>query len=187
MGLSNQQQNEIEQVLKKGLRHKFNNYHPEPASMPFHTRLLGNDRLALYSFIHSLSTNFGTTIFEPVAVTIAKSKFRVVSAHTTVGSYIYSSAQDTIQKIINGLTTADNEPDKIGEIKAIRKICQTGTKEKVKLTQADLYLEDKQGKIYMFDIKTAKPNAGSFREFKRTLLEWVATVLANNSKAKVNT
>ena len=27
--------------------------------MPFHTRLLGKDRLALYSFIHSLNTNKG--------------------------------------------------------------------------------------------------------------------------------
>ncbi len=32
--------------------------------MPFHTRLLGTDRLALYSFIHSLNTNFGTSVFE---------------------------------------------------------------------------------------------------------------------------
>lgn len=36
--------------------------------MPFHTRLLGKDRMALFSFIHSLNTNFGTSIFEPVAL-----------------------------------------------------------------------------------------------------------------------
>ena len=36
-------------------------------------------------------------------------------------------------------------------------------------------------------IKTAKPNAGGFKEFKRTLLEWVAVFLANNPKAKINT
>jgi len=45
--------------------------------MPFHTRLLGEDRLALYSFIHSLNTNFGTTIFEPVAVALASTHFKV--------------------------------------------------------------------------------------------------------------
>jgi len=45
--------------------------------MPFHTRLLGKDRLALYSFIHSLNTNFGTTIFEPVAVALASTHFKV--------------------------------------------------------------------------------------------------------------
>ena len=38
----------------------------------------------------------------------------------------------------------------------------------------------------MFDIKTAKPNAGGFKEFKRTLLEWVAVILAVNPNAKIN-
>ena len=65
MALSKEQINSVEEVLKASLRNKFQNYKPEPASMPFHTRLLGKDRLALYSFIHSLNTNFGTSIFEP--------------------------------------------------------------------------------------------------------------------------
>ena len=63
MPLSKQQIIDIEQVLRDSLRRKFQNYKPEPASMPFHIRLLGKDRLALFSFIHSLNTNFGTSIF----------------------------------------------------------------------------------------------------------------------------
>jgi len=72
MALSKNQIKNVEEVLRVSLRNKFQNYKPEPASMPFHTRLLGKDRLALYSFIHSLNTNFGTTIFEPVALALAK-------------------------------------------------------------------------------------------------------------------
>jgi len=34
---------------------------------------------------------------------------------------------------------------------------------------------------------TAKPNKGGFKEFKRTLLEWVAVSLAQNKEAKINT
>lgn len=49
------------------MRNKFENYSPESNSMPFHYRLLGKDRMALFSFIHSLNTTFGTPIFEPVA------------------------------------------------------------------------------------------------------------------------
>nr|WP_197702009.1 TdeIII family type II restriction endonuclease [Candidatus Endomicrobium trichonymphae] len=46
--------------------------------MPFHTRLLGKDRMALFSFIHSLNTNFGTAVFEPVALDeLAKSNFKI--------------------------------------------------------------------------------------------------------------
>ncbi len=46
--------------------------------MPFHTKLLGKDKIALYNFIHSLNTNFGTTIFEPVACNIGKSLYIVI-------------------------------------------------------------------------------------------------------------
>ena len=53
MALSVHQIQNVENILKNSLRHKFQNYNPEPASMPFHTRLLGKDRMALFSFIHS--------------------------------------------------------------------------------------------------------------------------------------
>ena len=155
--------------------------------MPFHTRLLGKDRLALYSFIHSLSTNFGTTIFEPVAIAIAKDRFKVAKSHVIAGEYIYEHASREIQRIIDGLTTATSSPNKKAEIDAIRKVCQKGTKRKVNLTRVDILLESKTNDLYLFDLKTAKPNVGGFREFKRTLLEWTATVLASNPKTKVNT
>ena len=65
MSITLEQINKIETRIEKALTDKFATYNPEPAVMPFHTRLLGKDRLALYAFIHSLNTNFGTTIFEP--------------------------------------------------------------------------------------------------------------------------
>ncbi len=68
MGLSKEQLKTVETTIKNSLRNKFKAYNPEPAIMPFHTRLLGRDRLALYSFIHSLNTNFG--IFSVVKVHI---------------------------------------------------------------------------------------------------------------------
>jgi type II restriction enzyme len=41
MALNKNQIEQIENTLKQSLRHKFQNYNPEPAVMPFHTRLLG--------------------------------------------------------------------------------------------------------------------------------------------------
>jgi len=57
----------------------------------------------------------------------------------------------------------------------------------VKLTKVDVKLISRDGTIYLFDIKTAKPNAGGFKEFKRTLLEWVAATLSDNPDANVQT
>ncbi len=155
--------------------------------MPFHTRLLGKDRLALYSFIHSLNTNFGTSIFEPVGLALTQKHFKIVAAQAIAGEHISRGAQNAIQKIIDGLTTAATTPDKKKEIEIIRKVCRQGTMIEVRPTRIDLMVKSKDGENFLFDIKTAKPNAGGFKEFKRTLLEWVAVFLANNPKAKINT
>ena len=187
MALSKEQVKSVEEVLKASSRNKFQNYKPEPASMPFHTRLLGKDRLALYSFIHSLNTNFGTSIFEPVGLALAQKTFKTATSQAIAGEHISSEAQKTIQKIIDGLITAKTVPDKEKETEMIRKVCQRGEMIKVKPTRIDLMVESKNGEFFLFDIKTAKPNAGGFKEFKRTLLEWIAVFLTNNPKARVNT
>jgi len=187
MALSQEQINNVEIVLKTSLRNKFQNYKPEPASMPFHTRLLGKDRLALYSFIHSLNTNFGTSIFEPVGLSLAKQFFKNAMSPFVAGNQISNESQSVIQKIMDGLTTADTLPDKNREIEIIRKVCQNGKMIKVKPTRVDLMVETDSGELFLFDIKTAKPNTGGFKEFKRTLLEWVAVILAGDPAAKVNT
>jgi len=187
MALSKQQIQSVEDTIRNSLRNRFKTYNPEPAVMPFHTRLLGKDRLALYSFIHSLNTNFGTTIFEPVAVSLASSRFKVAKLQMKSGTQISEQAQYEIQKMMDELTAANKKPDKLEEIEIIRKVCQKGEMRTVKPTRVDVYLESNDGEIYLFDIKTAKPNKGGFKEFKRTLLEWVATVLSENPNAKINT
>ena len=187
MSLTLKQTIDIENVLRNALRNKFLKYKPEPAAMPFHTRLLGKDRLALFSFIHSLNTNFGTSIFEPVALAMAKSSFGTAKSQAIAGVNISSEAFEVIQDIMIDLTAAKGTPDKLAEIERIRAVCQSGKMIKVKPTKVDVLLETHQEELYLFDIKTAKPNAGNFKEFKRTLLEWVACVLAETPTAKVNT
>lgn len=185
MPLIPQQIQQVETVLRNSLRHKFQNYNPEPASMPFHSRLLGKDRMALFSFIHSLNTNFGTSIFEPAAIALATPNFASAKSQQTAGSYISSEAQRVIQNIIDNLTSAISSPNKIQEIEDIRKVCQKGEMKKVKLTKVDIKLVGNNGTIYLIDLKTAKPNAGEFKGYKRTLLEWVATTLADYPTANV--
>jgi type II restriction enzyme len=185
--LTNKQKIEIRQVITACLRNKFQNYHPEPAAMPFHFRLLGKDRMALYSFIHSLNTNFGTSIFEPAAKSLATLNFASAELQQTAGKQISLSAQQVIQDIMDKLATANITPNKFAEIDAIREVCRVGEMKAVKLTKIDLKLVARDGTIYLIDIKTAKPNAGGFKEFKRTLLEWIAATLADNPAAKVQT
>ncbi len=185
MPLRDIQKLEIREVIKTCLQNKFKKYKPESNYMPFHHALLGRDRMALFSFIQSLNTTFGTSIFEPVAVALSKDNFKTTKAQFVVGNEISTAAQREIQTIINELSMGAT-PDKGSEIERVRQVCQTGTMQKLKTVKVDLYLETKNAEIHLFDLKTAKPNISNFKDFKRTLLEWVAIILAQNPKAQVH-
>ncbi len=177
----------IKEILRTALRNKFSHYNPESGAMPFHTRLLGADRLALYSFIHSLCTNFGTSIFEPVALALGQGTFAECKKQFTPNDKISRQAQRVIQDIIDGLNVAATIPAKLEEIERIRAVCQVGEMHNIKPTKVDLMLKSHNGELYFFDIKSAKPNSNEFKQFKRTLLEWVAVTLAENPQAKIST
>ncbi|MEW6125956.1 MAG: TdeIII family type II restriction endonuclease [Acidobacteriota bacterium] len=186
MALSAQQKDHIRQVIKTCLRNKFQNYKPESSNMPFHFRLLGKDRIALYSFIQSLNTTFGTSIFEPVAVALAKDRFKQAVAQYAVGNVISEGCQHVIQAIINSLTMGA-DPDKSREVEQIRNAMTKDKLTSLKTVKVDLFVESLGGDLYFFDLKTAKPNISNFKDFKRTLLEWVGITLTKDSTAKVNT
>lgn len=178
--------NRITDVIKISLRNKFRSHNPEPSTMPFHTRLLGKDRMALFSFIHSLNTNFGSAIFEPIAKEIASNFFTQAMTQQIAGNRISKDAHNEIQRIMDNLTTASSIPDRMLELERVRSVCQNGGFESVKLTKVDLKIISQNGTIYFIDIKTAKPNAGGFKEYKRTMLEWIAAALADNPELNVS-
>ena len=179
------QKKEIIDVIITCLRKKFKNYKPESNNMPFHFRLLGGDRMALFSFIHSLNTTFGTSIFEPVAETMAKLKFPVAQKQFAVANAISEKAQSEIQHIINELSTG-KAPNKTEEIARIRSVCDEGKTNILKTVKVDLFVQGLDGSIHLFDLKTAKPNVSNFKDFKRTLLEWVAIYMSNQPNATVH-
>ena len=183
--LTQQQKTNIQQVISTCLRNKFKNYVPENNYMPFHFNLLGRDRMALYSFMQSLLTTFGTSIFEPVAAALARNNFAKVETQYVVGNTIYADCQQTVQNIVNKLTY-NPQPNKINEIAEL-KLHLSGSVNKLKPAKVDLFVENSNGEQYFFDLKTAKPNKGDFQKFKQTLLEWAGIALTRNKDVKINT
>lgn len=184
MALTNEQREEIKNVISNCLRNKFKNYVPQNNYMPFHFRLLGKDRMALYSFMQSLLTTFGTSIFEPVAAALAKTKFARVETQYVVGNTIYSQCQQCVQTIINELTI-QAKPDKINELSRLNNSLR-GDINSLKPMKVDLFLETETGEQYFFDLKTAKPNKGDFQKYKQTLLEWAGIAYTNDKDLKVH-
>lgn len=183
--LTQQQKSNIQEVISTCLRNKFKNYVPQNNYMPFHTRLLGKDRMALYSFMQSLLTTFGTSIFEPVAAALARNNFVKVETQYVVGQSIYADCQQSVQAIINKLTY-NPKPDKIKELEVLQKHL-SGIKNKLKPAKIDLFVENDKGEQFLFDLKTAKPNKGDFQKYKQTLLEWAGIAYTSNKNAKIHT
>ncbi len=136
MALSREQIKKIENTIRESLKNKFLNYKPETNNMPFHYRLLSKDIMALFSFIHSLNTTFGTSNFESVAETLARLKFKIAQRQFVVGDTISERAQSEIQHIINKLTIG-KIPNKIEEIERIRKVATVGRVNKLKTIKVD--------------------------------------------------
>jgi type II restriction enzyme len=174
--LSDAKKQEIIETIIYSIRDKLTSYSPETSVMPFHIRLLGRDRMALFSFLQSLNTTFGTTIYEPVAISLAGRRFIEKKRQKAPETIISSEAHIVIQQIMDELTAGNESSNKKSEISRIRAVCQKGEAHKVKLTKVDVYLRSADT-VYMFDIKSVKPNIGEFKGFKRTLLEWVAAQL----------
>lgn len=78
MGLSQDQTEQIKELLGNKIREKLNSYSPETQHMPFHVRLLGEDKMMLFSFIQSINTTLGTSIFEQIAEKAAQPYFKRV-------------------------------------------------------------------------------------------------------------
>ena len=161
--------------IKDCLRQKFRSYEPESINMPFHYRLLGKDRMALYSFIQSLNTTFGTSIYEPVAKELAKDRFELAEVQVKSKNIISSGAHQKIQQIMDSITTATTLPNSIDEMDQIRIVCQQGEPHTVHLRNYDVFLKSSNNKNYCIDIKTVKPNIGNFEDYKRMLLSWAAS------------
>ncbi len=187
MGLDSGKKKEVQSVIEESIRQKLEKYKLETKQMPFHYRLLGKDRMALYSFIQSLNTTFGVSIYEPVAIAIASSRFKQAKSQVRPYHLISQQAQREIQNIIDQLSAGIGDVNKQANLKTIRAVSQLGEFQNVKLTKADIWLQAYDDSVYLIDLKTVKPNKGNFREFKRTLLEWAGAEMAQNSRIKINT
>ena len=145
MTFSQADREQIACTIARCLREKFSGYNREPSYTPFHTRLLGADRLALYKFIHSLNTRFGTAIFEPVAKKLAEKKFPEIASQYVLPKVISERCRNVITGIVDSLKAGEVVPDKLREIEAIKDAYGEGGDDKpTKPTLADLYLEDEK-------------------------------------------
>ena len=188
MALTSSQRDAIAQLLREQLERKLKLYYPETRNMPFHARLMGRDQMARFSFVQSINTTLGVSVFEQTAVICAQPHFkRAVSQYKEFNRTISAEAQREIQSIIDYLRLAQHASDKEAETARVLAVAQKGEIKTVYHPRIDFFVETNDGEEFYFDLKTAKPNIGESVGLKRMLLEWVAIRGALDPKAKVHT
>ena len=174
MPLTKQQREEIDTLISSKIEDKLKNYGRETYSMPFLARIIqDNEKIAAYSFIHSISTSLGMSIYEDVSVMIAKPHCDECFRNYDVGSVISPDQKKVIGIIIRELRNKNREPDIKKEIQVVLKADRKNANSQKSGNIADFYMKRKDKEFY-FEIKTVKPNIDVFKESKIKLLEWVA-------------
>ncbi len=175
----------VEEIIRSAIRNKLASYNPEPSKKPFQVRLLGKDRMALYTFIQSLNTTFGTSIYEPVAKEIARHHFDKVEVQAGAPKEMSVGMRGKVDEIVRRLEAADASPSRSNHNKDLRSAIGANPEMvMVRLSKIDILLQ-RDNNLYLVDIKTAKPNVSGFQKYKRTLLEWMGAYMEINPSLEV--
>ena len=101
MALSDKQKEKITELLSNKLEAKLKSYGRETTSMPFLARLIqDNEKIAAYSFIHSMATTLGMSIYEEVSVILASESAEECYRNYGVGGVISKNQKSVIGNII---------------------------------------------------------------------------------------
>ncbi len=174
MGLSSKQKKQIKDLLRNKIRVKLKNYARETTSMPFLAKIVQDDeKVAAYSFIHSIATMLGMSIYEDVSKIIAELSSQEVATKIKTNGTLSSAQKSVIESIVNDLRNGTRKVNKAKETQEVLKASVYGGKEQQDGNIADFYMKRRDIEYY-FEIKTVKPNIDVFTKSKVKLLEWVA-------------
>ena len=174
MALSNSQRNKIKDLLSSKIENKLRKYGRETTAMPFLARLIqDNEKIAAYSFIHSMATTLGMSVYEDVSVIIASETAEEAFSKYGVGGVISSDQNTVIKNIVSDLRAKKRKAEINMEIQEVLKSSAENGKFEKSGNIADFYMV-RDGEEYFFEIKTVKPNIDVFEKSKTKLLEWVA-------------
>ena len=174
MALSNNQKEKITSLLEKKIEDKLRRYTRETSSMPFLTRLIqDSEKVAAYSFIHSIATTLGMSIYEDVSKIIAEEFSKECFTKYDVGGVLSREQKSVIDDIVRKLRNGEKIVNHDQEVKQVLSASARDGKDQKEGRIADFYML-RDGVEHYFEIKTVKPNIDVFTKSKAKLLEWVA-------------
>jgi hypothetical protein len=164
MSLSDTQRAKIKKLLTDKIEKKLKRYDRETASMPFLARIIqDNEKVAAYSFMHSITTMLGMSIYENVSVIIASEHCEECYRKYGVGGVISKDQKSIISKIVRELRNKERIANIEKEKQEILSASSQSGKFQKSGNVADFYMK-RNGKEHYFEIKTVKPNIDVFEK-----------------------
>lgn len=174
MDISKEQREKIEKLLVSMIEKKLKRYTRETSSMPFLVRLIQDSRkVASYSFIHSIATSLGMSVYEEVSQILAEDNSEECFRKYDLGGVISKEQKSVIDNIIRELRNKERNPYYEKEMLLVLNAPSKNGKQQKEGRVCDFYML-RNGTEYLFEIKTVKPNIDIFTKSKTKLLEWIA-------------
>jgi len=176
---------EIKELINKAILTKLDKYSAETIYKPFFTALFDDKIILQASIIQSIYTTFGMSIYEQIAIILARANGFTAERQYTLLGRINDETLVLIERICDepiGTFTKQQEIDDI------RKVIVKGSASKHSDSTVDVYLLDPKTKIVTFiDITTVKPNKKESRALRRKLLIWSALAYSQDPTIIVKT
>ena len=163
-GLLEQHRPEVRRAMAREDRASYSS--PRGMLKPFHEAIVPPEILRISSFERSFSTKLGTT-FEECARLIALQTYDVAERGYKASGKMPAAAAAKIEEIVSRINEGQT-PDFLALIAEVLQISDEEWVERPAI--ADLYLRDKAGHEYFFEIKSPKPNKGQCLEVPERLL-----------------
>ena len=178
--------NEVKALLISKLLEKLERNAPEAEYKPFFDAIFNKKQIMLASLIQSFYTAFGMSIYEQMAVAIARGNGSTAERQYKLLGQIDTKTNALIDKLDTDLRARKIKGDAKKETELIRASIKQGQPERHPDSVVDLYVKTASNEEYYFGITTVKPNKEGFETHKRKLLNWIALRLSQDKKANAH-
>lgn len=186
--MKNQIREEIKQNLRSSITKylkRFSHSNTQPLDL-----LIPTER-KIRSVVGGLETSMGTTVWEPIAKTIAESNgFEVLEEKILMPDPFPVELKIELDRLISIRENIATWLPTTNCVINLKEVSRKAANLSVLYvnpsagTGVDLRLR-KNGKEYAFDIKTVQPNVGSIKSFNKQIMEWYAYSIYRNPEIEI--
>lgn len=176
---------QIKELVRMAILKKIIKYEAESDYRPFFQAIFDKRTIRLASIMQSLYTSFGISIYEQLAIILAKDAGIIAQRQYKLLGSINDETKLLISKLCEqpvstGLTKSE-------ELKLIRESSTLGSANKSPISTVDVFLRDENEYEYFIDITTAKLNKKGARTLREKMLKWAAMRFSQKPDARVKT